>query len=179
MQFLSFSLNGLDYGIPLDDVVTIENRKDVLPVPTAPTHIKGIVKRHGELIPVFSLTSRFGLPDGPSESLVIVKTEGMKLGLEVGKVRAIKDVGGTDVLPMPALMGGLRNCFNDVASLQKELIVLVDVKELLTEEERELVRSLVDDAEEKEAEERRKQEEEERREKEEAKRAREEAAGKA
>ena len=76
-------------------------------------------------------------------------------------------------------MGGLRNCFNDVASLQKELIVLVDVKELLTEEERELVRSLVDDAEEKEAEERRKQEEEERRKKEEAKRAREEAAGKA
>ena len=39
MQFLSFSLNGLDYGIPLDDVVMIENRKDVLPVPTAPTHI--------------------------------------------------------------------------------------------------------------------------------------------
>ncbi len=178
MQFLSFSLNGLDYGIPLEDVVTIESRKDVLMVPTAPAHIRGIVKRHGELIPVFSLTSRFGMPDGPMESLVIVKTEGMKLGLEVGKVKAIKDVGGTDVLPMPAIMGGVRNCFNDVASLQKELVVLVDVNELLTDEERELIRRLVDDAEEKEAEERRQKEEEERRKKEEAKRAREEAARK-
>ena len=81
--------------------------------------------------------------------------------------------------PCTAFWHGHAKRHNDVASLQKELIVLVDVKELLTEEERELVRSLVDDAEEKEAEERRKQEEEERRKKEEAKRAREEAAGKA
>lgn len=176
MQFLSFTLNGLDYGIPLDDVVTIDNRRNVVPVPTAPAHIRGIMKRHGELIPVFSLNSRFGLPDGPVENIVIVKAEGINLGLEVGKVKTIRDVGGTDLLPMPTIMDGVKNCFHDVASLKKELVVLVDVNSLLTDEERALIQKLISDAEEKEAEEQRRRDEEERQRKEEERRRREEAA---
>ena len=57
MQFLTFTLNGMDYGIPLKDVESIETRTNVVTVPTAPTHIRGIMRLHGSIIPVYSLTS--------------------------------------------------------------------------------------------------------------------------
>lgn len=146
MQLLSFSLNGVDYGIALKDVESIECCMDVIHVPTAPAHIKGIIRLHGEIVPVFCLATRFGLPDRPVENLIVAKVNGMKVGLEVEKVKEIVDVENSNVLPMPILMNGAQNCFNDVASCKKELIVMLDVNSLVSLEEQQQIRKLIDDS---------------------------------
>lgn len=145
MQLLSFTLNNVDYGIALKNVESIESRMNVVNVPTAPAHIKGIVRLHGEIIPVFCLTSRFGMPERPIENMIVVNVNGMKLGLEVEKVKEIVDVEDSNVLAMPIIMNGVRNCFNDVASCQKELIVMLDVGSLVSMEEQQEIRKLIDD----------------------------------
>ncbi len=145
MQFLTFTLNAIDYGIPLKDVESIEIRKDVMKVPTAPSHIVGIIKLHGEIVPVFSLSSRFGVNEGKIESLVVANVGGMKIGLEVEKVKEIVDVENRQVLPMPSLMHSAENCFNDVASRKKELFVLLDVASLVSMEEQQAIRQLISD----------------------------------
>lgn len=145
MQLLTFSLNGVDYGIPLKDVESIESALHAVNVPTAPAHIKGIIRLHGYIIPVFSLASRFGFAALPVENIVVVNVNGMKLALEVEKVKEIVDVENSHVLPMPALMSGAQNCFNDVASCKKELIVLLDVESLVSIEEQQQIRRLIED----------------------------------
>lgn len=145
MQLLSFSLNGVDYGIALKDVESIECRMDIVNVPTAPSHIKGIIRLHGEIIPVFCLATRFGLPDRPIENMIVANVNGMKVALEVEKVKEIVDVENSSVLPMPMLMNGVQNCFNDVASCQKELIVMLDVNSLISMEEQQQIRKLIDE----------------------------------
>lgn len=145
MQFLTFVLNGIDYGIPLKDVESIEIKKDVMKVPTAPSHIIGIIRLHGEIVPVFSLSSRFGVPEGRIESLVVANVDGMKIGLEVEKVKEIVEVENRQVLPMPSLMNGVKNCFSDVASRQKQLFVLLDVASLVSMEEEQEIRQLITD----------------------------------
>lgn len=145
MQLLSFTLNNVDYGIALKDVESIESRMNVVNVPTAPAHIKGIVRLHGELVPVFCLASRFGVQERAVENMVVVNVNGMKIGLEVEKVKEIVDVEDSNVLAMPIIMNGVRNCFNDVASCQKELIVMLDVNSLVSMEEQQEIRKLIDD----------------------------------
>lgn len=146
MQLLTFSLNGVDYGIPLTVVESIEGRISCVNVPTAPAHIKGIIRLHGSIVPVFSLSSRFGMAERTVENMVVVNVDGMKLALEVEKVKEIVDVDNSSVLPMPTIMNGMRNCFNDVASCQKELIVLLDVKSLASLEEQQQIRKLIDNS---------------------------------
>lgn len=145
MQLLTFSLRGVDYGIPLKDVESIENIMSVVNVPTAPAHIKGIIRLHGEIIPVFSLASRFFLGELPIQNIIVVNVGGMKLALEVEKVKEIVDVENSHVLPMPGIMNNAKNCFNDVASCQKTLIVMLDVRSLISMEEQEQIRRLLED----------------------------------
>ncbi len=146
MQLLSFSLNGVDYGIPLKDVESIEGRINCVNVPTAPKYIKGIIRLHGNIVPVLSLAARFGLQELPVENMIVANVDGMKIALEVEKVREIVDVENSRVLPMPMLMSSVQNCFNDVASCQQELIVMLDVKSLVSLEEQQQLRKLIEDS---------------------------------
>ena len=146
MQLLSFSLNGVDYGIPLKDVESIEGRINCVNVPTAPKYIKGIIRLHGNIVPVLSLAARFGLQELPVENMIVANVDGMKIALEVEKVREIVDVENSRVLPMPMLMSSVQNCFNDVASCQQELIVMLDVKSLVSLEEQQQLRKLIQDS---------------------------------
>ena len=140
MQLLTFTLTGMDYGISLENVESIESKMNVVVVPTSPANIRGIIRLHGEILPVFSLASRFGLGN-----LEVVNVGGMKLALEVEKVKEIVDVEDSRVLPMPTLMSGQQCCFNDVASCQKELIVMLDVKSLVSQEEQAAIRKMISD----------------------------------
>ena len=141
MQLLTFTLTGMDYGISLENVESIESKMNVVVVPTSPANIRGIIRLHGEILPVFSLASRFGLGNIAVDNLV----GGMKLALEVEKVKEIVDVEDSRVLPMPTLMSGQQCCFNDVASCQKELIVMLDVKSLVSQEEQAAIRKMISD----------------------------------
>ena len=143
MQLLTFLLNGMDYGIPIQDVESIESRINVIPVPTSPAHIRGIIRLHGEIVPVFSLASRFGLGNLSVENFVVSSVDGMKIALEVEKVREIVNVENRRVLPMPTIMNVEANCFNDVASCKEELIVMLDVKGLISLEEQQEIRKMI------------------------------------
>ena len=141
MQLLTFTLTGMDYGISLENVESIESKMNVVVVPTSPANIRGIIRLHGEILPVFSLASRFGLGNIAVDNLVVVNVGGMKLALEVEKVKEIVDVEDS----MPTLMSGQQCCFNDVASCQKELIVMLDVKSLVSQEEQAAIRKMISD----------------------------------
>jgi len=62
MQLLTFMLNNVRFGIPVDDVESIETRMSVVGVPNAPAHIEGIVNLHGDIVPICNLAEYFGYP---------------------------------------------------------------------------------------------------------------------
>lgn len=144
MQLLTFRLNGIDFGIPVKDVESIETQKNVFKVPDSPPHIQGILKLHGEIIPVYSLASRFAYGNIAVGNIVVVNAGGMKIGLEVEQVKSILEVENRNVIPMPEIMNATQHCFNDVVSNQKELIVLLDAGKLVTQAERESLSKLVE-----------------------------------
>ena len=145
MQILTFILNNIVFGIPVSDVSSIETTMNITPVPAAPDHVKGIVWLHEKLIPIYSLVSKFGYPDQKILNTVVIEADGVNLGLEVGEVKEILELPDKQIIPMPLIMKGTQNFFNDVASSNKKLIVLLTVENLLNEAEREELKRVIEE----------------------------------
>ena len=146
MQLLTFSLDGLNYGIPINNVESIESRVDVVSIPAAPPHVRGIIRIHGIIIPVFNLASRFGVEgDVNVENLVVASVGGMRIGLEVEHVKEIVEIEDSNVLPLPHIVSGDEGCFSDVATRQGELIAMLNVGSLVNVNERESIQKMLDE----------------------------------
>ncbi len=145
MQLLTFLLGGVEYGMPVSDVVSIENRMDPLRIPDSPQHIDGIINLHGSIVPVYNLAARFGCRGEQIHNIIVSNVGGMKVGLEVGSVHEIMEAGSSSVNAMPELMNSTQNFFREVVARDKALIGVLDVNSLITQEEQEGIRKLIDD----------------------------------
>lgn len=135
MQLLTFKLGGVKFGIPIQDVQSIEQNVQTVGIPNALPYIKGIMNLHGNIIPVYSLSAKFGYPEQTIENVVVTDVRGMLIGFEVCKVEEILEVAGEHIAPMPQLINCSQHYMTDVADYNKNLIVMLDVGELVTEEE--------------------------------------------
>ena len=63
MQLLTFLLNGVKFGIPVNDVESIETRMNVVNIPNSLPQVHGIMNLHGEVIAVYSLAEQFHYPE--------------------------------------------------------------------------------------------------------------------
>lgn len=144
MQLLTFWLNGVRFGIRVNDVESIETRMKVVNIPNSLPQIHGIMDLHGKVIAVYSLAEQFHYPEQEINNIIVTSINDMSIGLEVESVDKIIDVEDEQVIPMPVIMNATQNCFDDVASYEKELIVLVEVTKLLSEFEQEKIQELVE-----------------------------------
>ncbi len=135
MQLLTFLLNGVKFGIPVNDVESIETRMNVVNIPNSLPQVHGIMNLHGEVIAVYSLAEQFHYPEQEINNIIVASMNGTKIGLEVGNVDEIIDVPDEKVISMPVIMKAVENCFDEVASYAKELIVLIEVSKLMPEPE--------------------------------------------
>ena len=79
------------------------------------------------------------------QNVIVAGVNGMKVGLEVESVREIIDVPDREIEPMPQIMNATQNCFNDIASKDKELITILDVQNLISTEAQQSIRKLIED----------------------------------
>lgn len=145
MQLLTFTVGGGDFGIPLKDVELVEGRSDkIVELVAASEHIKGLVTIRGDIVPVYSLASRFGYNAEELRYFIIINVEGMKLGLEVDRVNAVMDIEEAEVISLPPFLSVTGNYLkNIVSSHQKRLIILIDVNNLMKKAEKAEINQLI------------------------------------
>ena len=98
MQLLTFLLNGVKFGIPVNDVESIETRMNVVNIPNSLPQVHGIMNLHGEVIAVYSLAEQFHYPEQEINNIIVASMNGTKIGLEVGNVDEIIDCHLEDIL---------------------------------------------------------------------------------
>jgi purine-binding chemotaxis protein CheW len=77
LALLVFELAGVRYALELSAVREVVSAVMIAPLPDAPPVIEGIVDVRGDIVPVYDLRLRFGLPArrlSPDERLVIAWT---------------------------------------------------------------------------------------------------------
>ena len=135
-EVLIFELDGARYGLPSRSVRQIV--RAVLPAPLPGlgrgAAIEGLIDLHGEVIPLFDVRGRFGLPArplAPSDHLVILDLRARTVAVRVDAVLGFEATPLAGVLgltgPFPHVAGVLR--------LPDGLVLLQDLEQFLTRTE--------------------------------------------
>jgi purine-binding chemotaxis protein CheW len=139
IQWVTFRLSDEIYGINVMQVQEVLRVSEIAPVPGAPHYVLGIINLRGNVVTVIDTRIRLGLETTEvTDSTRIVIIEGAKhvVGILVDCVAEVVDLPMSEVESAP-------NVGNDesakyiqgVASRDDELLILVDLNKLLTDEE--------------------------------------------
>jgi purine-binding chemotaxis protein CheW len=137
VDVLVFELDGHRCGLPLGEVREVLRAARLLPLPSAPAVVEGVIDLRGEIMPVLDVRARFGLSRRPldvSDHLVVARARERAVVLRVDRALELRQIpvedvtDVRDVTPAAAHVAG-------VARLPDGLIVIHDLHAFLTEAE--------------------------------------------
>lgn len=146
IQWVTFHLDNEKYGIKVMQVQEVLRMTEIAPVPGAPHYVLGIINLRGNVVTVVDTRRRFGLADvesGDETRIVIVESESNVVGILVDSVAEVVDLKVSEIESAPNVGNDESSKYiQGVSSRGDELLILVDVNKLLSEEEWQDVASL-------------------------------------
>jgi purine-binding chemotaxis protein CheW len=98
-QYLTFIMQGEEYGVDILAVQEIRGWESATPVPNSPSYIKGVINLRGTIVPIIDLRGRFDLSIleyGPETVVIVLKIESDKgpriMGIIVDAISDVYDV---------------------------------------------------------------------------------------
>lgn len=139
LQWVTFRLDNETYGINVMQVQEVLRITEIAPVPGAPEYVLGIVNLRGNVVTVIDTRKRFGLPPRDMDDatrIVITEVEGQVIGILVDSVAEVLDLRVSAIDTAPNVGNEESAKFiQGVASVEGELLILIDLNRLLTEDE--------------------------------------------
>lgn len=137
-QYLTFRLDGLDYGISIVKVQEIRGWTQVTPLPNSPAYIRGVLNLRGIVVPIIDLRLRFNLPESTYDAftVIVVVNIGKRLaGLVVDAVSDVINVGDTQRCATPEFDGQTNRQFiQGLAQIDNKLLIMLEVEKLIGNE---------------------------------------------
>jgi len=108
-KYLTFSLAGEEYGVPVLKVREIIKMMDITVVPQVPHYVRGVINLRGKVITVVDLRLKFGFAaqeqtDETAIVVVEVKVDGGKIlmGIVVDSVSDVLNIQADEIEDTPA-----------------------------------------------------------------------------
>lgn len=133
--YILFGVAGTTYALRSHEVLHMEMVEHVTAVPNAPPFVEGVVFSRGQVVPVINLRARFGFERAAIDlrtRLLVVQTEGRRVGLLADDAREFISIPDAEVLPPNAAIGGLSgNYLEGVATLGERIVLVLDIREIV------------------------------------------------
>lgn len=146
IQWVTFHLENEKYGIKVMQVQEVLRMTEIAPVPGAPHYVLGIINLRGNVVTVIDTRRRFGLSDAESDDetrIVIIEADNNVVGILVDSVAEVVDLKISEIETAPNVGNDESSKYiQGVSSRDDELLILVDVNKLLSDEEWQEVASL-------------------------------------
>ncbi|WP_026244979.1 chemotaxis protein CheW [Alkalispirochaeta alkalica] len=138
LQLVTFQLGAEYYGIDIMQVKSIEETKEVRPIPNSPAYVEGIFNLRGEIIPVINLHKRFHLArvvaDEDDELLrgfLIIRVAGMHVAIIIDKVSRVLTVNTGEVQQPPQMISGIgAEYIEGVVAREEGYLIILDIDRL-------------------------------------------------
>lgn len=146
LQWVTFQLENETYGINVMQVQEVLRYNEIAPVPGAPDYVLGIINLRGNVVTVIDTRSRFGLP--PAEvtdntRIVIIESEKQVIGILVDSVAEVVYLRSSEIDTAPNVGTEESAKFiQGVSNRDGQLLILVDLNKLLSDEEWDEISSL-------------------------------------
>ena len=139
LQWVTFRLENETYGINVMQVQEVLRYTEIAPVPGAPAYVLGIINLRGNVVTVIDTRSRFGLPPADvteNSRIVIIEAEKQVIGILVDSVAEVVYLRSSEIDSAPHVGTEESAKFiQGVCNRGEELLILVDLNKLLTDEE--------------------------------------------
>lgn len=138
-QYLTFILNGEEYGVDILRVQEIKGWDGATPIPSTPDYVRGVINLRGTVVPIIDLRARFGLERvayGPTTVVIVLKvmngTSSRIMGIVVDAVSEVYNVAQQDLKPSPEFGGSVRVDFvRGLATVDKKMVIILAIDQLL------------------------------------------------
>lgn len=139
LQWVTFKLDNEKYGINVMQVQEVLRYTEIAPVPGAPSYVMGIINLRGNVVTVIDTRIRFGLQDtviSENTRIVIIESEQQVIGILVDSVAEVVYLKKSDIDVAPNI-GNDENAkfIQGVSNRDGELLILVDLNKLLSDDE--------------------------------------------
>lgn len=139
VQWVTFRLDNEKYGIRVMQVQEVLRMTEIAPVPGAPDYVLGIINLRGNVVTVIDSRKRFGLSEAEADDstrIVIIEAEKHVVGILVDSVAEVVDLQTSEIDAAPNVGNDESSKYiQGVSSREKELLILVDVNKLLSDDE--------------------------------------------
>ncbi len=146
-KYLSFMLQGEEYGVRILKVREIIALQAVTPLPRMPEYVRGVINLRGRIIPIADLRLKLGM-QAPADSshtcIIVLEVEGAAegevclTGCVVDTVSEVLDIEAHQVEPPPRFGSSISNDYilglGKIAEKQK-VIALIDIDKVLSNDE--------------------------------------------
>lgn len=141
-QYLTFMLNGEEYGV---DILRVQEIKGWIPttrIPNTPEYIRGVMNLRGAIVPIIDLRLRFAMPaiEYTATTVVIVlkvHSDGIErtIGFVVDAVSDVYNVSNDQFRAAPDFGAHVHTDFiRALATVEEKMVILLDIDRLVSAE---------------------------------------------
>ncbi len=147
-QFLTFTISGDQYAIPVTDVREVLVVPKITVIPRMPDFMKGILNLRGAVVPVLDFKQKFGMGEtvvtGDTAIIVVEisasadeETENfLRLGIFADTVKKVITIREDQIEPPPKIGSKLKTSFIDgMGHVEDQFIVILDIRAVLSDED--------------------------------------------
>ncbi|PKM31556.1 MAG: chemotaxis protein CheW [Gammaproteobacteria bacterium HGW-Gammaproteobacteria-11] len=139
LQWVTFRLDNETYGINVMQVQEVLRHTEIAPVPGAPSYVLGIINLRGNVVTVIDTRQRFGLTPAPitdNTRIVIIEADKQVVGILVDSVAEVVYLRQSEIETAPNVGTDESAKFiQGVCNKNNELLILVDLEKMMTEDE--------------------------------------------
>ncbi len=143
---LRFDNKSVYFGIPMEQVKEINCIIDIIQIPQSLEFLVGMIKVRGEFIPIIDLKNKFLLDDkivnNKNSRIIIFETNGSKAGLIVDELSEVLQVPTSTIRVSSSFSNMSLPYLSGMAKMDDRIIIVLDLKEILSEIEEETLQSL-------------------------------------
>jgi purine-binding chemotaxis protein CheW len=134
-QFLTFRLDGEEYGVGILTVQEIRGWSSVTKVPHTPAWLLGVINLRGVVVPIIDLRIKFNCSSAEynETTVVIILTVATRvMGVVVDAVSDVITLGSQQIKPAPSLGSGAETRhIIGFGTLDERMRILMDVEKLM------------------------------------------------
>lgn len=141
-QFVVFSIDGEEYGIPILSVQEIISMPDLTRIPGVPDYIPGIINLRGQIIPLYELRCKFNLESkglGSNSIVIIAQTGDEKsrtVGFIVDSVSDVASITPENLSETPEFSKSIDISYIDkIGKIGSRLIAIINLLNFFNEKE--------------------------------------------
>lgn len=134
LQIVNFTVDNVNYGVPVDQVREVRDMQSVTPVPGAPAYVEGVTNLRGQIITVVNLRKRLGLPEktGIGEKIMIIDlNKSAAVGVVVDSVTEVSTIREVDVEKNMEVTSALGDFILGVGKQNDHLSVILDISKIV------------------------------------------------